>query len=186
MVLMPAPTASITLRLMPSRSSRLMPGLRGTPAVTMMTSAPAIAVVGAGARRAWRRSPRPGRTSARSSALPCGTPSTMSNSTTSPSSLSAARWASVPPIWPAPINAIFFRAMEFSRFRDVAAVDGAARQNRAVYRANAPGRSSLTFGADARSWVRITPRCDPGLAISMVCMRELSRCGFIASRNRRL
>ena len=42
-VLMPAPTASITLRLMPSRSSRLMPGLRGTPAVTMTTSAPAIA-----------------------------------------------------------------------------------------------------------------------------------------------
>ena len=33
--LMPAPTCSITLRLMPSRSSRLMPGLRGTPAVTM-------------------------------------------------------------------------------------------------------------------------------------------------------
>ena len=41
--LMPAPTCSITLRLMPSRSSRLMPGLRGTPAVTMHTSAPSIA-----------------------------------------------------------------------------------------------------------------------------------------------
>ena len=41
--LMPEPTCSITLRLMPSRSSRLMPGLRGTPAVTMQTSAPAIA-----------------------------------------------------------------------------------------------------------------------------------------------
>ena len=41
--LMPAPTCSITLRLMPSRSSRLMPGLRGTPAVTMQTSAPSIA-----------------------------------------------------------------------------------------------------------------------------------------------
>ena len=40
---MPAPTCSITLRLMPSRSSRLMPGLRGTPAVTMQTSAPSIA-----------------------------------------------------------------------------------------------------------------------------------------------
>ena len=38
--LMPSPTAFITLRLMPIRSSRLMPGLRGTPAVTMMTSAP--------------------------------------------------------------------------------------------------------------------------------------------------
>ena len=39
--LMPSPTAFITLRLMPSRSSRLMPGLRGTPAVTMTTSEPA-------------------------------------------------------------------------------------------------------------------------------------------------
>ena len=41
--LMPAPTEAMTLRLMPRRSSRLMPGLRGTPAVTMQTSAPAIA-----------------------------------------------------------------------------------------------------------------------------------------------
>ena len=41
--LMPEPTCSITLRLMSSRSSRLMPGLRGTPAVTMQTSAPSIA-----------------------------------------------------------------------------------------------------------------------------------------------
>ena len=41
--LMPEPTCSITLRLMPSRSSRLMPGLRGTPAVTMQTLAPSIA-----------------------------------------------------------------------------------------------------------------------------------------------
>ena len=40
--LMPSPTAFITLRLMPSRSSRLMPGLRATPAVTMITSAPAM------------------------------------------------------------------------------------------------------------------------------------------------
>jgi hypothetical protein len=31
-------------RLMPSRSSRLMPGLRGTPAVTMITSAPAMSL----------------------------------------------------------------------------------------------------------------------------------------------
>ena len=40
--LMPSPTAFMTFRLMPSRSSRLMPGLRGTPAVTMHTSAPAM------------------------------------------------------------------------------------------------------------------------------------------------
>src|SRR5215831_3935519 len=38
-------------------------------------------------------------------------PSAMSNSTTSPSSLRPIRWASVPPIWPAPINAILGRAM---------------------------------------------------------------------------
>jgi hypothetical protein len=41
---MPAPTCSITLRLISSRSSRLMPGLRGTPAVTITTSAPAISL----------------------------------------------------------------------------------------------------------------------------------------------
>ena len=41
--LMPALTASMILRLMPSRSSRLIPGLRGTPAVTTTTLAPAIA-----------------------------------------------------------------------------------------------------------------------------------------------
>ena len=40
--LMPAPAWSITLMLMLSRSSRLMPGLRGTPAVMMMTSAPSM------------------------------------------------------------------------------------------------------------------------------------------------
>ena len=42
LALMPSPTAFITFRLMPSRSSRLMPGLRATPAVTMITSAPAM------------------------------------------------------------------------------------------------------------------------------------------------
>src|SRR5262249_61727919 len=38
-------------------------------------------------------------------------PSITSNSTTSPSSFNPMRWASVPPIWPAPINAILLRAM---------------------------------------------------------------------------
>ena len=48
--LMPSPTCSITLRLMPSRSSRLMPGLRGTPAVTMhdVGALDGVVVVGAG------------------------------------------------------------------------------------------------------------------------------------------
>ena len=40
--LMPSPTAAMTFRLIPIRSSRLMPGLRGTPAVTITTSAPAM------------------------------------------------------------------------------------------------------------------------------------------------
>src|SRR5256886_487248 len=52
-----------------------------------------------------------------SSALPCGIPSAMSNRTTSPSSLRPTRWASVPPIWPAPINAILGRAMCEKTFR---------------------------------------------------------------------
>ena len=39
---MPAPTWFITLVLIESRSSRLMPGLRGTPAVTITTSAPSM------------------------------------------------------------------------------------------------------------------------------------------------
>ena len=34
----PAPTCSMTLRLISMRSSRLMPGLRGMPAVTITTS----------------------------------------------------------------------------------------------------------------------------------------------------
>ena len=55
--------------------------------------------------------PSTGEDCAMSSALPCGMPSTMSNSTTSPSSLRPTRWASVPPIWPEPINAILLRAM---------------------------------------------------------------------------
>src|SRR5512137_1565489 len=49
-----------------------------------------------------------------SSILPWGRPSTMSNSTTSPSSRRAQSWASTPPICPPPINAIFFLAMVVS------------------------------------------------------------------------
>ena len=40
---MPSPTDCMTRVLIPIRSSRLMPGLRATPAVTMTTSAPRIA-----------------------------------------------------------------------------------------------------------------------------------------------
>ena len=37
--LIPSPTAFMTFRLMPKRSSRLIPGFLGTPAVTIITSA---------------------------------------------------------------------------------------------------------------------------------------------------
>src|SRR5687768_6033891 len=47
-----------------------------------------------------------------SSAFPSGIPSAMSNRTISPSSRIAAKWASVPPIIPAPISAILRRAMK--------------------------------------------------------------------------
>src|SRR5437870_329879 len=46
-----------------------------------------------------------------SSALPCGTPSTMSQRMMSPSSLSPASSAMVPPTCPAPTSAILLRAM---------------------------------------------------------------------------
>src|SRR6266478_4470102 len=63
-----------------------------------------------------------------SSAFPCGTPSTTSNSTTSPSSFKPASKASVPPIWPAPIRAIFLRAMGMSSSW------GEGRERRGSYR----------------------------------------------------
>ena len=84
--LMPAPTCSITLRLMPRRSSRLMPGLRGTPAVTMHTEAPSIASYEL-VPTSLASKPSTGDDCARSSALPCGMPSAMSKMATSPSSL---------------------------------------------------------------------------------------------------
>src|SRR5215471_4179908 len=46
-----------------------------------------------------------------SSPLPCGAPSRMSKSTTSPSCFKPASSASVPPICPAPTNAILLRAI---------------------------------------------------------------------------
>src|SRR6267378_4209251 len=51
---------------------------------------------------------------ARSSALPCGTPSMTSTSTTSPSSFSTAYWATVAPTLPAPTTVILGRANSVS------------------------------------------------------------------------
>jgi hypothetical protein len=53
-------------------------------------------------------------------------PSAMSNRTMSPSSRMAAKWASVPPIIPAPMSAILFRAMKALS----SAVAGAPRTGR--------------------------------------------------------
>ena len=96
-VRMPSATAFITFRLIARRSSRLIPGLRGTPAVTIHTSASAISLYSC---VPFRRASNPatGPACAMSSALPWGTPSAISNNTTSPNSLRAARWARVPPI----------------------------------------------------------------------------------------
>src|SRR6185295_13038783 len=49
--------------------------------------------------------------SARSRPLPCGSPSTMSTSTTSASPASAIRWAVVAPTLPAPMTVTLLRAM---------------------------------------------------------------------------
>ncbi len=70
-------TSRMILMLTPSRSSRLMPGLRGTPAVTMTTSAPATSSyrLVPMMRASY---PSAARDCMRSSALPCGMPSTTS------------------------------------------------------------------------------------------------------------
>ena len=90
-------TSRMILMLIPRRSSRLMPGLRGTPAVTITTSAPATSsyLLVPTIRTSY---PSTARDCMMSSALPWGTPSTTSNSTTSPSSFWAARSARLPPI----------------------------------------------------------------------------------------
>src|SRR3990172_5903269 len=96
--------------LVPTKSSRLMPGLRAMPAVTMQTSAPAISSY-LFVPMTLPSNPSTGPACERSSALPWGRPSITSNKTTSPKPLSKQRWAIEPPILPAPISAIFFRAI---------------------------------------------------------------------------
>ena len=66
----------------------------------------------------------------RSSALPLATPPNTSNSTTSPRFFCAAKSASVPPIWPAPIIASFFLAMLHLVFVVVRAARGGCGSKR--------------------------------------------------------
>src|SRR3970282_2834551 len=90
------------------RSSRLIPGFRGRPEVMTMMSEPAVSsyplvpvtIVSY---------PYTGPDCMRSSAFPCGIPSTMLTSTTSQKSFSASRGAGLAPTFPAPITVIFFR-----------------------------------------------------------------------------
>src|SRR5262245_16840400 len=103
-------TELMILALVPTRSSRLMPGLRATPAVTIQTSAPAMSSY-LFVPITFPSKPSTGPACERSSAFPWGKPSITSKRTTSPNPLSKARWAMDPPILPAPINAIFFLAI---------------------------------------------------------------------------
>ena len=110
-VAMPLPTASMTLRLMPSRSSRLMPGLaRHAGRDDHHVGAGDVLVV-VDADELGSRSLRPARIRRGRAPCPAACLRGCRTATTSPSSFSPTRWARVPPIWPAPIRAIFLRAM---------------------------------------------------------------------------
>ena len=103
-------TCSVTFFMIPAlvliRSSRLMPGFRGIPAVIMTILDPSVASYAlVPISRASCFST--GAASVRSSALPWGTPSTMSTKTTSHKSFSARRWAVVAPTLPAPTTVTF-------------------------------------------------------------------------------
>src|SRR5512133_1558765 len=104
--LMPCATLSMIFEFTPMRSSRLMPGLRGRPAVTTMTSESLMSSY-LFVPFSITSARSIGVASAMSRHLPCGIPSTTSNRTTSPSSFCMQSWASTPPICPPPINAIF-------------------------------------------------------------------------------
>ena len=103
-----AAACDTTARTMPaflaSRSSRLMPGWRARPGGDHDDVRAGRVGVVVGAPRPCSRGRGPGAASARSSALPCGRPSTMSTSTTSARPASAMRCAVVAPTLPAPMT----------------------------------------------------------------------------------
>ena len=101
-------------RFTPTRSSRDCPGFRGMPAVMMRTFAPATSSQFE-LPRILASLPLRVVACSKSRAFPWANFSLagMSNSTTSPSCRVAARWASSPPILPAPIKPILVLAMSY-------------------------------------------------------------------------
>jgi len=100
-------TVSMIFLLISRRSSRLIPGFRGTPDVTITTSESFVSSYPL-EPTTFESKPSTGLAWRRSSAFPWGIPSRISTKTTSPSSFSAAQWAAVAPTKPAPIIEIFF------------------------------------------------------------------------------
>src|SRR5262249_14680432 len=88
----------------PSRSLRSMPGLRGTPAVTITRSEPAVSL-GSFVPCTRQEYPRTGPDCIRSSAIPCGLPSITSIRQPSARPSSTLRGAAVSPTSPDPTPA---------------------------------------------------------------------------------
>src|SRR5262245_44576529 len=108
-------TDCMILKLTFSRSSRLIPGLRGTPEVMTTTSESAVSFQPASSAPApmiRESDPSIGHASYMSSATPFAFWSAMSMMTTSASSLSAMARATVAPTLPAPPTTVTFRFME--------------------------------------------------------------------------
>ena len=183
------------LELVFSRSSRLMPGLRAMPAVMITRRSRRCP------RSRWCRCTRASEPFDRrrlqmSSALPCGMPSTTSKSTTSPSSRSASRWASVAAdVAAADHRALFCSSASFVRcmrrctpaLRQVLD-DGAARtpSTSAAWRPPSGGRSrrsrsSRRCAVHARDDAGPPPRPSPGGA-SIISPDRITEPGFTLSR----
>src|SRR3569623_1114182 len=102
-----------TARLASRNCSRLMPGLRGRPAVMITSSEPASSA-GSAPPLTWVSKPNSGADSCMSSAMPRATPSSMPSNTSSRHSDSFARICAVDsPTRPGPTMAIFFKATSF-------------------------------------------------------------------------
>jgi hypothetical protein len=108
-------TEATILAFVLSRSSRLMPGLRGRPAVITTTSLPAVGPYSF-VPVTLESKLIIGDDCIRSSALPAGMPSVcgISTSTMSPNSAAAHQWAVVAPTFPAPTIVILARRIASS------------------------------------------------------------------------